>query len=220
MNTAIWQARFGRSGFAAGSDFAGSDFAASVFGASLGSDFAASALSAGFSSVVALGACAASEGLASVFALSAGLAASSVFAVASGCFAGSEASADLTSALAGAASSRTGALPVVTSDITVWPTEERSSSMPSALAVLVSTGFASVTLAWGAPLSALSPTGVVGSRFAAGCGGTRNEASIGWAKLCGVISPGVTSTRAPILVQFHIFTANAIGMRMQPCEAG
>src|SRR6266702_2965001 len=188
MNTAIWQARFGRSGFAAGSDFAGSDFAASVFGASLGSDFAASALSAGFSSVVALGASAASEGL--------------------------------TSALAGAASSRTGALPVVTSDITVWPTEERSSSMPSALAVLVSTGFASVTLAWGAPLSALSPTGVVGSRFAAGCGGTRNEASIGWAKLCGVISPGVTSTRAPILVQFHIFTANAIGMRMQPCEAG
>ena len=25
---------------------------------------------------------------------------------------------------------------------------------------------------------------------------------------------------APILVQFHIFTANAVGMRMQPCDAG
>jgi len=39
-------------------------------------------------------------------------------------------------------------------------------------------------------------------------------------KLAGVITPGVTMTRAPILVQFHIFMAKAIGMRMQPCEAG
>ena len=39
-------------------------------------------------------------------------------------------------------------------------------------------------------------------------------------KLIGDISPGVTITRAPILVQFHILVANAIGMRMQPCEAG
>ncbi len=51
-------------------------------------------------------------------------------------------------------------------------------------------------------------------------GGTRTEASRGCEKLRGVISPGATMTRAPILVQFHIFTANANGMRMQPCEAG
>jgi len=35
-----------------------------------------------------------------------------------------------------------------------------------------------------------------------------------------VIWPGVMMTRAPIRVQFHIFTANAAGMRMQPCDAG
>ena len=89
-------------------------------------------VSAGFSSGVVLGVSAASVGFVSVLA-------------ASGCLAGSEASADLVSVLISvlAASSRTGALPVVTSDITVWPTEERSSSTPSALAVLVSTGFAS-----------------------------------------------------------------------------
>ena len=38
--------------------------------------------------------------------------------------------------------------------------------------------------------------------------------------LAGVIWPGVMMTRAPILVQFHIFMANAVGMRMQPCDAG
>ncbi|WP_442868572.1 pentapeptide repeat-containing protein [Bradyrhizobium sp. CCBAU 51745] len=184
----------------AGSDLAGSDLAGSDLA---GSDLVGSTLSAGFSSGVVLAASAASVGFVSVLAASTGLAASSVFA----------------------ASSRTGALPVVTSDITVWPTVERSSSTPSALAVflskdLVSTGFASVTLVSGAPLSALSPTLVGGSRLAAGCGGTRREASIGCEKLCGVIWPGVTITRAPILVQFHILTANAIGMRMQPCEAG
>ena len=53
-----------------------------------------------------------------------------------------------------------------------------------------------------------------------GCGTTFCATSSGCEKLAGVISPGVTMTRAPILVQFHIFTANAIGMRMQPCEAG
>ena len=35
--------------------------------------------------------------------------------------------------------------------------------------------------------------------------------SSGCEKLAGVMSPGVTTTLAPILVQFHIFTANAIG---------
>ena len=54
----------------------------------------------------------------------------------------------------------------------------------------------------------------------AGCGTTFCATSSGCEKLAGVISPGVTTTRAPILVQFHIFTANAIGMRMQPCDAG
>src|ERR1700722_14487266 len=59
-----------------------------------------------------------------------------------------------------------------------------------------------------------------GSLAAVGCGTTFCAASSGCEKLEGVISPGVTTTRAPILVQFHIFMAKAIGMRMQPCEAG
>ena len=53
-----------------------------------------------------------------------------------------------------------------------------------------------------------------------GCGTTFCATSNGCEKLAGVIWPGVTMTRAPILVQFHIFTAKAIGMRMQPCDAG
>ena len=53
-----------------------------------------------------------------------------------------------------------------------------------------------------------------------GCGTTFCATSNGCEKLAGVIAPGVMTTRAPILVQFHIFTANAIGMRMQPCDAG
>ena len=53
-----------------------------------------------------------------------------------------------------------------------------------------------------------------------GCGMTFCAASRGWEKLAGVISPGVTTTRAPILVHFHIFMAKAMGMRMQPWEAG
>ena len=36
----------------------------------------------------------------------------------------------------------------------------------------------------------------------------------------GAAAGSVTMTRAPILVQFHILTAKAAGMRMQPCEAG
>ena len=60
----------------------------------------------------------------------------------------------------------------------------------------------------------------VGSLAAAGCGTTFCAISRGCEKSAGVISPGVTTTRAPILVQPHIFTAKAIGMRMQPCDAG
>ena len=53
-----------------------------------------------------------------------------------------------------------------------------------------------------------------------GCGTTFWVASIGWEKLAGVMVPGVMMTRAPIRVQFHILVANAVGIRMQPCDAG
>ena len=59
-----------------------------------------------------------------------------------------------------------------------------------------------------------------GSLVAMGFGTTLFSARRGCEKLAGVISPGVTTTLAPILVQFHIFTAKDMGMRMQPCEAG
>src|SRR6266700_7178459 len=78
-----------------------------------------------------------------------------------------------------------------------WPTVDRSSREAAGLA---------------AP--------AFGSAAATGCGATLSVGSSGCAKLAGIISPGVTTTRAPILVQFHILMANAIGIRMQPCEAG
>ncbi len=53
-----------------------------------------------------------------------------------------------------------------------------------------------------------------------GCGTTFCATSNGCANWAGVTAPGVMMTRAPIRVQFHIFTAKAIGMRMQPCDAG
>ena len=53
-----------------------------------------------------------------------------------------------------------------------------------------------------------------------GCGTTFCATSNGCEKVAGVIAPGVMMTRAPILVQFHIFMAKAVGMRMQPCDAG
>src|SRR5579871_5679665 len=58
------------------------------------------------------------------------------------------------------------------------------------------------------------------SSTATGCGTTLSAASSGCEKFAGVTSPGVTMTRAPILVQPYSLTAKAIGMRMQPCEAG
>ena len=38
--------------------------------------------------------------------------------------------------------------------------------------------------------------------------------------LVAASSPGVTNTRAPILVQPKIFVAKSGGMRMQPYDAG
>src|SRR3954452_23767524 len=72
----------------------------------------------------------------------------------------------------------------------------------------------------------VAPASEALSAFSFGC-----SAAVGWLavfcatssgceKLAGVISPGVTTTRAPILVQPHILMAKAVGMRMQPCDAG
>jgi len=98
-----------------------------------------------------------------------------------------------------------------------WPTVERSSSFASA----VSVGLPTSRVA-SAPLSDFTPSGAstCGASSATGCGATFCVISRGCENGAGLISPGVTSTRAPILVQFHILTANAAGMRMQPCEAG
>src|SRR6202011_1113291 len=54
----------------------------------------------------------------------------------------------------------------------------------------------------------------------AGCGAALCATSSGCEKLAGLISPGAMTTRAPILVQFHILMAKAVGMRIQPCDAG
>ena len=94
------------------------------------------------------------------------------------------------------------------------PTVDRSSIPSSGMAGLV-TELAS------APLSDfVAGASVFGSPAIAGCGANFCATSSGWEKLAGDISPGVTMTRAPILVQFHIFVANDIGIRMQPCDAG
>jgi hypothetical protein len=69
-------------------------------------------------------------------------------------------------------------------------------------------------------LSDFGAGGVSACGSLAGCGTALCSASNGCEKLAGLISPGVMTTRAPILVQFHIFTAKAVGIRMQPCEAG
>src|ERR1700676_5276117 len=69
-------------------------------------------------------------------------------------------------------------------------------------------------------LSAFGATGASACGSPAACGTTFCVTSSGCEKLAGDISPGVTTTRAPILVQFHILTANAIGMRMQHAYAG
>src|SRR5262249_24824169 len=91
------------------------------------------------------------------------------------------------------------------------PTDDRSSSLVSTTSGLSA-----------APLSALVASGAsfAVSADTCGCGCTFVPGSRGCEKLTGEISPGVTSTRAPIRVQFHILIANASGMRMQPCEAG
>ncbi len=94
-----------------------------------------------------------------------------------------------------------------------WPTVDRSSSFASEIAGVIE-GVASDAL------SDFAAGGASACGSAAGWGATFSVTSSGCEKLAGVISPGVTTTRAPILVQFHIFMANAIGMRMQPCDAG
>src|ERR1700684_1831199 len=59
-----------------------------------------------------------------------------------------------------------------------------------------------------------------GSSAATGSGTIFCAKSSGCEKPVGIISSGVTTTRAPILVQPYIFTAKAIGIRIQPCDAG
>src|SRR5580692_12822819 len=80
------------------------------------------------------------------------------------------------------------------------------------------TVFASTCAGFSGALGAMTSAFV--SSTATGCGTTFTAASKGCEKLAGVTSPGVTMTRAPILVQPYILTAKAIGMRMQPCDAG
>src|ERR1700692_4594328 len=91
------------------------------------------------------------------------------------------------------------------------PMVDLSSTAASVMAGLAFTSAA-------AALSAFAAMGAsdFGSSAAIGCGTTFNAARSGCEKLAGVISPGVTTTRAPILGQFHIFMAKAMGRRMKP----
>src|SRR6202051_4993741 len=77
-----------------------------------------------------------------------------------------------------------------------------------------------LTIAASDALSVFGATGASACGSLAVPGTTFCVTSSGCEKLAGDISPGATTTRAPILVQFHILTAKAIGMRMQPCDAG
>src|SRR5665213_3258236 len=89
------------------------------------------------------------------------------------------------------------------------PTVDRSASFGSGIAVSVL-----------ATLSLFADASGLGASAATGCGTTFCVTSSGCEKGSGFISPGVTITRAPIRVQPYILTAKAIGMRMQPCDAG
>ena len=73
-----------------------------------------------------------------------------------------------------------------------------------------------------APLSAFGASGASGTLLGetCGCGTTFMAGNSACSNVAGDNSPGETITRAPILVQPHIFTAKDSGMRMQPCEAG
>src|ERR1700681_4677919 len=95
------------------------------------------------------------------------------------------------------------------------PTVDLSSRLASEVTGL---GVASASAAMSA--FAAGGASACGSLAATGFGTTLRAARRGCEKLAGVISPGVTTTLAPILVQFHIFTAKDMGMRMQPCEGG
>src|SRR6476659_4724525 len=94
-----------------------------------------------------------------------------------------------------------------------WPTVDLSSRVASEMAGLIGVSASDA-------LSGLAAEGASTCGSVIGCGTTFCAASKGCENLAGVISPGVTTTRAPILVQFHILMAKAIGIRMQPWEAG
>ena len=106
-----------------------------------------------------------------------------------------------------------GGSPIIGCARSAWPTVDLSSSFASEIAGLIGVSASDA-------LSDFGASGASACGSAAGCGATFSVASSGCEKLAGLISPGVTTTRAPILVQFHIFMANAIGIRMQPCDAG
>src|SRR5260370_23708373 len=105
---------------------------------------------------------------------------------------------------------------VITVFMPLWcPTVDLSSRLAHEI-----TGLDAASASTALSACAAGGASACGSLAATGFGTTLFVASSGCEKLAGTISPGVTTTLAPILVQFHIFTAKAMGMRMQPCEAG
>ncbi|MGY4160838.1 hypothetical protein ACVINW_006680 [Bradyrhizobium sp. USDA 4461] len=118
-----------------------------------------------------------------------------------------EASDIVAEALAAGIAPLASAVWVLSRSEAVWPTLLRRSS-PDCLS---------------APLSLFTPSGASIFRMSSAtgcCGATLCVTSSGCEKFSGEIVPGVTNTRAPIRVQLYILTANDIGMRMQPWEAG
>jgi len=98
--------------------------------------------------------------------------------------------------------------------LSACPTVDRSSRFASEIAGFVVTTFGTVSAFAGGAASAR------GSSAAVGCGTIFCATSNGCEKPAGTTSSGVMTTRAPILVQPYILTAKAIGMRIQPCDAG
>src|SRR5258705_12611241 len=95
------------------------------------------------------------------------------------------------------------------------PTVDLRSTPASTIAGLDAVSPAAALSAWAA-----GGASACGSLAATGFGTTLLVASRGCEKLAGGISPGGTVTLAAILVQLHILTAKAMGMRMQPWETG
>src|SRR4030088_2988509 len=92
-----------------------------------------------------------------------------------------------------------------------WPTVDLGSRLASEI-----TGVTGMSVA----LSDFGAEGASTCGSAIGCGTSFRAASRGWEKLAGGIFPGGTAPRPPLLVHFHILMAKAMGMRMQPWEAG